>query len=145
MSAKMKFVQWLKENDPALYVVVKKRLEMEKAQNGLGNVDEQKPSIWQTITQTIKDVAPTLVQLPFQKKLLDAQMKRAEQGLPPLNVDDYTPTMKIGATITPENEQALTRIAQETAKSGIAESFQKILPFAAGGLLLWGVMGKKKR
>jgi len=145
MSAKEKFVEWLKENDPAIYVVVKKRLEMEKAKNGLGNADETRPSIWQTITQTIKDVAPTLVQLPFQKKLLDAQMKRAEQGLPPLNVDDYTPTLKIGTTITPENEAALTRIAQETAKSGLAETFTKVMPYAAGGLLLWGLLGKKKR
>lgn len=143
MSAKEKFIEWLKVNDPAVYVVIKKRLEMERAKNGLGNADQETPSIWQTITQTIQDVAPTLVQLPFQKKLLDAQMRRAEQGLPPLNVDDYTPTLKIGTTITPENEAALTRIATETAKSGLADTLTKAAPFIGGGLLLWAVLGKK--
>lgn len=145
MSAKEQFINWLETNDPALYVVIKKRLEIERSKNGLGNVDQTQPSIWQTITQTIKDVAPTLVQLPFQKRLLDAQMKRAEQGLPPLNVDDYTPTMKIGATITPENEAALTRIATETAKSGIGDALKKSAPFIGGGILLWALLGKKKR
>jgi len=91
------FVEWVRLNEPSLYKAT-------IAQVGIGEADKKK--WWESFVGAAKQLVPVLVGAKSQKKILDVQLKRAKAGLPPLNVNQISPTVRVQAGITPE----LTRI-----------------------------------
>lgn len=140
--AKIAFAQWVQKNDPFLFQVAVKRAEMLKGQ-GVGFLGIDWSSIATSVVDTVKSVAPSLVQYKAQSALLKTQLKRAENGLPPLQTAEYAPTVKIAAEITPETEAAATRIAAQSISQGMG-NFGKILPFAAIGLVGFMLLRKRR-
>ena len=135
------FAKWLKENDPFLYRVALKRNEITSQKvNGLsGGVAD----FFNSIIDTVKTAAPQVLQYNQQKAIMKMQLERAEKGLPPANVDDYTPSVKISPVITPETEQAITRVAVQSAKEGVGAFMSKWgVPLVVGGALL--ILFRKK-
>ena len=140
-TAKKQFIKWFKRREPFLFNVAKHRFNLRNP--GLnGNMEMAGISeIFTGIVDTVKNVAPSLIQLSSQKKILDMQIKRAEQGLPPLDAAQYSPTIKVEAAISPESEEAAKRIAIETSKQGISE----LKPIFFGALLLGALMLLRKK
>ncbi len=133
-ASKAAFLQWLQDNDPFLFEVVKKRAGMD------GGLGFDWGGLFNTAVGVIKDVAPAVISAQGQKKILDLQIERARQNLPPLDTTNYMPTVKIAADITPENEAAAIRIAQQTAN----DAAQKMKPYFFGGLALVAYLFFKK-
>ncbi len=87
------FIDWLKKNDPFLFEVAMKR-HTEKTASGrqLGFIDFANFNIGdllKTTLDTVKNVAPQVIQAKQQYDLMKTQIKRAETGLPPLDVQAY--------------------------------------------------------
>lgn len=165
--AQKQLIEWIRHRDPALLNLAKKRqrfLEARKMRSrsmsarsrmrrhrrrgglhGLGEDTQQKVPFWQTLVETAKEVLPSVISMGTQKKILDIQIKRAEAGLPPLNAEQYIPPIKVAAEVSPETEAALTRVAQESTKTGIAEIGRKVAPFAIPAAILWVLLGRKKK
>lgn len=131
------FVEWLRRNDPFLFLVAQKRMELNSG-SGLGAIDFG--AIFTNVVNTIKDVAPSVIAAQGQKRILDLQIERARNNLPPLDTTNYMPSVKIAAEITPENEAAAIRIAQQTAN----DAAQKMKPYFFGGLALAAYLFFKK-
>jgi hypothetical protein len=133
-NAKKSLAQWVKNNDPFLFEVAKARYALE--QGGLSGFSD----FFTSLTDTIKDVAPSLINLQSQKKILDIQLKRANQGLPPLETAQYSPVIRVAPEITPATEQAAKNIAVESLKGG----FKSMAPLlAVGGLLAFLLLRRR--
>ncbi len=134
------FVKWLEIRDPFLLRLAKKNIALK---SGLGSSDSTSSAKWyDSIITTIKDIAPTVIKARAQSKALKIQMKRATMGLPPLNMADYTPAIKISPEITPESEAALTRMAKGTIQAGAKRMFMYAIPV---GLAAYFFMFRKRR
>ena len=145
MQAKIEFVKWLRDNDPFLFNVAVKRHQM-LTQNvgglGFSFSDLNFADIATTITDTVKSVAPALVQYKAQSKILKMQLDRARQGLPPADVETYTPVIKTEVSASPEMERAATRVAQESIRTGFGE-FSKLMPLIIIGGLGFALLKRK--
>lgn len=133
--AQKQFVMWVKDNDPFLFAIAQKRMRIANGEN-LGGFLDAATGIFENVVDTVKNVAPSLIQYRSQKKILDLQLERARQNLPPLDAAAYTPTVKVQAELTPENERAAQRIAINTAKEGI-QGMQKYFFLGAAGVLAY--------
>lgn len=146
--AKIAFAKWLQENDPFLFEIAKKKAQLQKAGtiDGLGFLTNINwGDLAKSAVDTVKNIAPSLVQYKAQSKLLKTQLKRAEQGLPPLNAEQYAPTVKIAPEITPETEAAAARIATESMK-GAFGGMGNLLPMVAiGGAAIYFLTRPKSR
>ena len=131
--AKRLYIKWMKDNEPFLYRVgIKKaQLKNQSLSGTMGAINWS--GIFTNIGETVKQLAPAALQYKQQRKLLDVQVKRAEQGLPPLDVQDYAPAVRIEPQINEETEQAITRVAQQSVKTGAK---QLMVPLAIGAALL---------
>lgn len=146
--SKAEFVQWVKQNDPFLYQIAIERYKLKNAGQGLGFDWGSIGGVFNQLVTTVKEVAPSVVNMQAQKKILDLQIKRAEQGLEPLNVDQYTPAVRVEPVITPETQQAAKNIATETIKQGIGEIKLPLLLLGGGILaafLMRGRGGRRRR
>jgi len=122
------FLTWMRLNEPRLY-----RAAASAAGNnsGLAAQDVGQPSggsWWDSFVGAAKQLVPVAIQARSQKQILDVQLRRAEQGLPPLQTSQIAPTVQVQAGLTP----ALKKILIPALAIG-------------GGLLLYMIMGKKKR
>lgn len=134
MNAQKQFVEWVKHNDPFLYQVALERYKLTQQMGGFADFFSQ-------LTNTVKEVAPTLINLQSQKKILDVQVKRAEQNLPPLDTTQYSPVIRVAPEITPATEQAAKNIAVESLKGG----FKSLaMPLMIGGGLLAFLMLRRR-
>lgn len=142
--SKRQFVAWIKRHDPFLYKIAEKRHAMLKRRGGslAGVSDFLNKDFFSTIADTVKTVAPSIFQIQSQKKILDVQLERAKQGLPPLQAADYSPTIKVAAEITPETEAAAARIAVQSVRE-VMPSMERWF-FVAIGVGAY-LMLKKKR
>ncbi len=86
-----------------------------------------------------KDIAPAFIQFKQQKEILDMQVERAKQGLPPLEAAYIAPTVRIQTELSPE--------MMTTARAGITEGLQKLaIPLMlVGGVALVMMTGKRRR
>jgi hypothetical protein len=113
---RQKFLEWLKKKQPQVYAAA-----MRRAGLGVMSADTNpvaSPSIWDSIVGGIKDVLPTIVQARAQQKIFDAQMKRATQGLPPLQTAEYAPTVRVQAGVSPGITDTLKQMAIPLAVAG---------------------------
>lgn len=66
------------------------------------------PAPWyQSFLQTLAQTATTYLTLDQQKELLRIQNERARQGLPPLDVSQYTPGVSVGVESSTRNTALL--------------------------------------
>lgn len=142
LKSKVEFARWLKESDPFLFEAAKKHYQLTQAEE-LGAFSLPKinfKAFANSIVSTVKSVAPKLVEYRVQKEVLKEQMKRAEQGKPPLQNTRYTPTVPVNQ-VTPETEQAAIKVAQQS----MGPNLGKMLPFIAlgAGALYFMSRGKK--
>lgn len=152
---KKDFIMWLATRDPMLLRLARKRqaIKIQQAKMAatptLGAAELQtgvvQPNFWNTLVETARDVLPTVVSMPLQKKILDVQIKRAEQGMPPLDAAQYVAPIKVQAEISPESEKALTRIAQDSTKTGIGEIASRLAPYAIPAAILAVLLGRRKK
>lgn len=115
--AQQQFVSWLQMNNPTLYKATVSRV-------GMG--DHDKTTWWGSFIGAAKELTPIIVGARSQKKLLNVQMKRAQQGLPPLNTSEIAPTVRVQAALSPDIKRIM------------------IPALAVGGLLLLFFVMKKK-
>ncbi len=126
------FVKWMRVNEPRLY-----RAAASAAGSATGNTsvlsaaDTGQPaggSWWDSFIGAAKQLVPVAIQARSQKRILDVQLRRAEQGLPPLQTSQIAPTVNVQAGVTPDLKKIL-------------------IPALAigGGLLLYFMFGKKGR
>ncbi len=104
---RMRFIHWLKTYNPALYrkAIVRNR---NSQLNGFGD-------FFTSVTDTIKNLAPTYIQTRAQRDLLRMQMERARAGMPPLNPIDYAPAVRIETQVAPETRQAIQQTGKDIA------------------------------
>lgn len=146
--ADVAFAKWLQVNDPFLFQVAKKRAEIQKGGSlaGMGFLtDINWGDLAKSAIETVKSVAPSLVQYKAQSKILKTQLKRAEQGLPPMDASQYAPTVNIAPEITPETEAAATRIATESLRGSLGQFGQMLPMIAIGGAAIYFMTRKKRR
>lgn len=63
-------------------------------------------SSWITdVTQAIQTVVPAALQTVSQQKLINANLQRAQQGLPPLDISSVTPGVTVG--LSPQTQKLL--------------------------------------
>ncbi len=92
------FMEWMKTYEPQLYKATISKV-------GLGAADQD--SWWQSFVGAAKEIIPTVISARSQKKLLDVQMRRAERGLAPLNVEQISPTVRVQAGISQDIKQII--------------------------------------
>lgn len=136
-AAKKAVIAWFKRHEPVIYKTALAKMRAQQQVNGLAAIPWG--SFFSTLTSTVSNLAPAYIQARQQKKIMDTQLKRAAQGLPPIDVQAYTPAVKIQPEFTPESEAAMTRVATQTA----TDSLTKILPFVGIGFA--AIMLLKKR
>lgn len=142
-------INWVRDNDPKVYELAVKRHALQQGKAaifGLSGYDADEfvalngiADFFKTLSTTVQNVLPQAIQYKTQKDILKAQLKRGEQGLPPLDVADYSPVFRVAPDFTPESEAALTRMAIQTTGSGL----NKILPYAIGGLGLFLLLRRR--
>lgn len=112
------FASWLRATNPTGYKAIAMRLRGDYELQGLGIVAPTAdpvataaatPSLWDKLSSTVRDVLPQLVTAYSQKKILDAQIRRAELGQAPLDtaaLADAT-SIKVGADPATRNTALL--------------------------------------
>lgn len=134
-----RFVQWLRKTQPRLYALAKQRIG--EPPTGLGALGQEATTTtnggtwFSNLTDTLSTLATTYLPYKQQKDLLDVQLERARQGLPPLDTSQYATAVQVG--LDPEQ----TRAALQQA-GGAAVDFmtQPMVLMAGAGLLLLVMM-----
>lgn len=87
-----RFLRWLEAWNPQLHAAaVNAANAVTENDTGLGALN----SWWDSFTDKISQLGSKYVQFRTQKEILDAQMERMRQGLPPLETGQYAPTVAI--------------------------------------------------
>lgn len=131
-AARVQFLDWMKRTNPELYRKVMSKATGETGMsaymdNGLGQ--DTKPSLWERITSSISEIGTAYVGYQAQSEMMDINLERARQGLPPLDAASMAPVVRTQVEITPE-------IAASLKDAGMA-GLQRVLLF--GGLALAAV------
>lgn len=104
MESKKQLVVWVKEKFPSLYQEALRKVNRRKRKSGgMGGIGD----FFGDMFSSIKDLAPTVLQLKQQKALMKMQLKRAQQGLPPANVKDYTPVLRTQIDVGKDTRKAI--------------------------------------
>lgn len=135
------FFEWLKDKQPELYARVAQGFQ--SPQNGVGDVaiaedpatasstTPMSSGVMSSISNLVNVAAQaylTKSQMDAQKSLLDVQLQRAAQGLPPLNINpsQYGLTPQIGVGLSPQTQSLVMW-------GGIALLAALVLPKLLGG------------
>jgi hypothetical protein len=94
------FLKWVRAEFPSLYAAAERRLAAgNDGAPGMSAVETTataKPeSALTRLVSTITSLAPQYLQYRAQQQLLDVQLDRARQGLPPLRPTDYAPAVQL--------------------------------------------------
>lgn len=130
------FFEWLKRFSPALYSHAMKK-------SGLGvSIGTSIGNFFSSALNDIKQLAPIYLQTRAQKQILDVQVARAKQGLPPLQTSQLAPTVKVQASISPANMRTLTT---QTGQSIVTGMSSLKMPLIIGGGLIAAMLFLRKR
>jgi len=139
-----RFVQMIKRTHPRLYAIAKARVGEPPTGSGLGQITktatttETSSSWFSRLTDTLSTLAPSYLQYKSQKELLEIQLQRAQEGLPPLETSQYAPAVQIGL----DPEQTREAIAAAGAQAG--EFLRQPMVLAAGAGILLLVMMRRR-
>lgn len=107
-------VRWIKRSHPGVYMELARRLQGAVELHGLGitaptadpvQAAVAQPSLWQNITNTVKDIVAVGLPLYQQNKIFALQVKRAEAGQPLLDpgaISDIS-SVKVGVDSATRN------------------------------------------
>jgi hypothetical protein len=143
------FLTWLKKNDPFLFeVTMRRHKEQSKGDRQLGflGIDFSSfdiGSILKTAASVVKDVAPTVIQSKQQYDLLKAQVKRAETGLPPLDVNAYSVIPGTTQAYNPSLVNYNPGVVSQYAQQGQTQT--NYVPWILGAIGLTGLIFLLKR
>lgn len=111
-------LQWIEHSyGPELAELVAVRAQQLATGNGagaggLGQAEDDEPAGWfERITDAVTEIAPKYLEYRQQAEILDVQLDRARQGMPPLRTDEYAPSVQLGL-----DPQTVERIADEAAR-----------------------------
>lgn len=132
--ARRRLARWVKSAYPELYAATMRRAEHAAKNGTLGQADSggNERSLLDRFTSTLEKLAPTYLQYKTQKDILDVQLERARQDLPPLETGQYAPTMQIG--LDPETVERLANEATERAGAGASALVRSPMLWLAGGV-----------
>lgn len=128
---RQQFINWLKRWAPQVYADAKKRADVAvrgSTLNGLGGW-------WDSFTESVGSLGGKYLQFRTQKDILNAQMARMEQGLPPLQTSEYAPTIAI------KPDAGTTR----AITGAIGAGFGKFIPWVAAGVGAYLILRRKRR
>lgn len=114
------FLAWLKRFSPLIYA---KLHSAGGPLAGLGQstvTETQTPanaSRWRDLIDSVRELGTVYIQGNIQKDILDAQLKRMELGLAPLETSQIAPTVHVG--VDPAQVQAMLAAARQSASAGI--------------------------
>lgn len=151
--ARAQFLTWLKESDPEAFEQILQKMGMDTNGNqvslgdippinyglyGMGQTDgEDTRTWWQKLADTVTSLGTAVIGYKTQKNILETNLQRAEQGLPPLDMSEGAPVVKTQVDISPEIMAKL----QESAAAGM----QNILLFGGIALAAFFLLGGRKR
>lgn len=138
--AQQKLITWVKQNDPFLYDVALKNYQMKTANAGLNglfdNFDFGKFA--GSLTSAASKVASEVANI----KVLNENIKRAKQGIPPITTEAYQPSNPNYVSYSPEGQYAVNYTARSLSPNGL--NITSLLPWAAIGLLGFMLVKKAK-
>ena len=145
--AENQFMHWLYVNSPKLYQVginAAKRAINDASMNGLG-VDWG--GIFTSITNTVKEAAPALLQLKQQKDLLKLQIERAKKSQPPITAEDYAAyaTPAVSASVEAQGKTALPVNVQPVILGMPASKLMSYVAFGVAGFMVYKLVLENQR
>jgi len=132
--ARLMFATWVRKTHPELYEKVIKETAATEV-SGIGEAQQTEKSFWQKITEGLTTVGTSYLTYKNQKDMLDLNIKRAEQGLPPLDAGATAPVVRTQIDLEPEIADRLS--------AGIGSGMQRALLF--GGAALAAILLLKKK
>lgn len=119
--ARKQFLTWLKKWQPQLYArAVASANQSARQPGGLGQLH----GWWDDLSAKLSDLGGKYLQFKTQKEILDAQLERTKQGLPPFETAHIAPTIAI------RPDPGTT--AQITGAIGVG--MERLLPWVIGGV-----------
>jgi hypothetical protein len=122
--ARLQFATWVKQRDPALYAraIEAAKSASPEAVSGLGLASD----FWTKFTDGLTQLATASIALKSQKAILDTNIARAQQGLPPIDMSAGAPVIRTQIGVDPATAARL----QEGATAGV----MRLLPWAIGAV-----------
>lgn len=134
---RLAFYAWINRNNPKLYAILMNS-QLSATQPTAQPTPPTTGGFWTSLVSTAQQVLPTLVQTKAQLDIYKAQLKRAEQGLPPLKTEEIAPTVRIQTELGPQTTKNIT-----TAAGNSFEKLKQPFFFMGAALLLFALMKKK--
>lgn len=131
--ARIQFVDWLKTMNPEIYSALVSQLES-------GTVGATSPTtattpLWQRIVSGLSTLTATVAGARAQRDILNLNIQRAEQGLPPVDAASMAPVVRTEVAITPEMAADLRQGANKALMYG---------GIAVAALFLWKLFAKRR-
>ena len=137
--AQLQFLAWLRKFNPVAYrvgIAAASRASGSSTQlAGLGSwwgsLTSAVGSIGSSVASAAKTILPGLMQYQTQRKLMNLQIARANQGLAPLNMSQLTlPALQVQVAPSPEITASLSR--------AVTAGTKKTWLYVAGAVVLVG-------
>ena len=110
--ARAAFITWLQQEHPELAHAAIKYADNKGTAQMHGLAADDSTSWWQKLTEGLTALGTTYLSYTTQQKVLDTNLVRAQQGLPPIDVSAAAPVVRTQVDISPE-------IADKLAQSGL--------------------------
>ena len=117
----------IKRNHPALFAAALRATKREKDMKKLAGLGEtEKPSLWDRLSENLVKMGSAYLSIKNQKDLMELNLERAQQGLPPLDAGSTAPVIKTQVELPPG---MVSQIRDEASLS-----LNKILLFGAAAI-----------
>jgi hypothetical protein len=148
--ARFQCATWIKATNPELYQAALNHAESWRKKwaaaqgdpgtlSGLG-ADSEPSSFWAKFSEGLTSLATGVLAYKTQKQILEANIDRANQGLPPIDMAAGAPVVKTQIDLSPE-------VAARLQETGL-EAVKKVLLYgglAVAGIFLLTRKGKGRR
>lgn len=99
-AAAQKFIAWVRTAHPKLYAAAERRANAPRTLGALSKEEAKAgttttPGAFDRIVTAITSLAPQIVQARAQRDVLEVQLERMRQGLPPLSATQYAPGLQL--------------------------------------------------
>ena len=113
--AKLQFLTWVKQTHPALFEqALQQTRSREDTQAQLGQTDSG-GSFWDKLSENLTKLGTAYLSFKNQKQVMDLNLQRAEQGLPPVDMGATAPVVRTEVSLPPDVVSQVTA----SAKTGL--------------------------